>query len=1712
MRASLQKYSSIRKIALTLLVLLAPFIGKAQTFPVEATSIVIPSYSVYYEDYYSAFSSTWQVNLIFKDFNEVSRDVKIIMHMEGDDISISTKANLPNNSPLTLYPGVPLLLTGADLQPYLGFNNIDVTGKTLSEFQFNSRLAEGGYDFCLEVVDYSTGEVLSRTSCNNIWLQLNDEPTIISPLCASVTDPFTPINIIFQWQQTGLLSPNSATTTEYQLAVYEVTDPIIDPVAALGNGQAIRVFQSEWSSITSYLYTIASPALTVGKRYTYSVQARDIGGRDLFKNNGFSEPCWFSYGYGEDGEIVLTTPKDKDGFRKDDFQYFYWEAPDNKMDDQEVEYEFTMKEKNEGQSAEDAMMKNDAWYENLSMPVLHDRGDEHSIDKSAFPMAKGGQYVWKVEAFSGEQRVATSEVYEVAGPPILEYFYVERHKILVTKITNADFDSLAGTGIVKVTADGLMATINFSGLELVNVAGAHFVNSGVIESPLEDELTIMLHPTESRNDTTKLIITDLQLSKDRGFLLKGIMEYVFPLITDNDEAPIVKTAPSWFKNIDFMITGNPKLDKNYSIDLLDPLNFTVNLDAGTEFFVIQNAYDADFYGNVAMPNNVTAALVSGRVQYPFYEQPHLFYMEEERGSDASKIKAVNRTNIVVEPNKYTLDFSDERSPEKFSDDEYWKGLYLDEYNVLFKTIFTSSNSLNFTEEIKRTIVTSKSQNEGWVSSQGAHIYAHVKYSGTAGVLFNTFPASIDTLLLSVHESELKNSYVKGGIQIPIISETKVFKYTVPLALTGFTDGYLEEDLDGMAFTHNQNGGANKMYIDINRAVFVDKQYIEMDIDLEWPEFEVTLNSVAGFCAWGNYDIGFYTPGGVTTLTEQVNGKASGYDITIDFIGAGREQNLYAFGTSANIVMGDDVSGANGPPIMSAYSIVENSLLPDSYTFIPGTEGSIFDVPEGGHATINLDEGTSQNFNLTAGDAQVEGNIVAEAGGTSDDQDDEIGSYLEGESEIDIATDYTLEENKDKTEGLTLDIEDKTTNITYEDVVNLLELIKPFLKEEAQVKIDNVLDKLAYLEDSALAEIYKGLKEDGFNINKLLKSQVDALAKKLTDPIDEKLGALSFKIDSTVVKSVDDVAAKFTDLIEKGIQAVGDGLTQSVNNESAVNIIESTINGAKAAITKEFKRTLQASIKANITDKITVLIDSTINYRLTSFIQEEVKGLGYALIDKNASSINGSEMFDRSQDMLIEMGEELLGEFKKVSMSGVLNTIETTAQEAFDDFDYSRVKAQILDSLEGAVADEVLNLVTDNIDKLLGENSVVGGVAAGVLNNVEFDFDNIGEKVKNGELDQIVSFDLTEIEIKSKIADLKGFVEFKADDPIWGDSWQAELMAVIHKPEFTASAKFLNGKVDDYNYWFLELNIESGLNVPMGPVTLDGVGGKVFHHMLYDPEEYTYKPYEQTKFGAGLNMYLFDPTEINFHINATAEVTILEDYFTIEIRSYVGIKPNDPEEPERPKMGYPFNDKWMATGSGLVAYNSRDKHLLGVFSVKTHTKSICAGGEMGFDIKPDSWNLYVGKKADPLYAHLLCKESMSVNAWFDLSDVGMQLGLEVDLQINAETPFWIKIPGRKFKPYASFGFYFLAEVDLAFKPKLKLKEAIIYLEAHAEIGAKWESTTSDKTGTWVLAGAYLKGLAHYKNTEEESYIKGELAGKITVCNISVGIELEVEKSI
>src|SRR5207249_1108307 len=90
--------------------------------------------------------------------------------------------------------------------------------------------------------------------------------------------------------------------------------------------------------------------------------------------------------------------------------------------------------------------------------------------------------------------------------------------------------------------------------------------------------------------------------------------------------------------------------------------------------------------------------------------------------------------------------------------------------------------------------------------------------------------------------------------------------------------------------------------------------------------------------WGNTNIGFDIPNGTATLPYQATGNASGFNIIVDKIGSGRQQNLYSFGTSAKINMAEDVSGESGPPVVNAYSICKNPIIKETFIFQPATGG------------------------------------------------------------------------------------------------------------------------------------------------------------------------------------------------------------------------------------------------------------------------------------------------------------------------------------------------------------------------------------------------------------------------------------------------------------------------------------------------------------------------------------------------------------------------------------------------------------------------------------------------------------------------------------------------------------------------------------------------------------------------------------------------------
>ena len=335
----------------------------------------------------------------FLDFNEPSRDVFIRLRIESDELSIQTDPNYIPLTPITLIPGVPYFMSGSDLFDYISPQNAIYGGAANTSLLQNGRLPEGFYTFCVEVIDYSTKESLSLDKCNSAWLQLLDEPSISSPGCGVVLDNSTPQSINFNWQLTNALSIEGG-LPEYQLSIFEVIDPSSDPNTAMLNGDVILHYQSPWLFQTSLIYNNGYPQLENGIAYAYVVQVREPQGRDIFKNNGFSEPCYFYYGYPEGGIIPIEHPENVYGFGKFERQLFQWLAPTNLLENQAVSYNLRIWEMDSLQTPLDAT-NNGIWFEHTSPAVYSDDGWEHELLKDIKAFEIGQKYAWQVDGYTG---------------------------------------------------------------------------------------------------------------------------------------------------------------------------------------------------------------------------------------------------------------------------------------------------------------------------------------------------------------------------------------------------------------------------------------------------------------------------------------------------------------------------------------------------------------------------------------------------------------------------------------------------------------------------------------------------------------------------------------------------------------------------------------------------------------------------------------------------------------------------------------------------------------------------------------------------------------------------------------------------------------------------------------------------------------------------------------------------------------------------------------------------------------------------------------------------------------------------------------------------------------------------------------------------------------------------------------------------------------
>jgi len=262
--------------------------------PFSITVSVNPPYSASYASY---VQTPGQLLVIVTNNSSETRDFYLagaIRTISGD-VEVRVEPGTAWPSPLTAFPILPVILTGTTLEPLLqnSTNEVQYTGITLDEVR-TGLLPEGEYQICLRAFDYNTHAPLSSeepSGCSNTFsVQYPAPPIITSPICEQPIASTTPQLTVFSWM---LPSPPAGAVVGYGFRLARWPENI-DAVAALETAVDL-VHEVENTVAPLLVYAQPMPPLQVGQRYVWRVQATDIAGNIAFQNNGYSEPCSFTY-------------------------------------------------------------------------------------------------------------------------------------------------------------------------------------------------------------------------------------------------------------------------------------------------------------------------------------------------------------------------------------------------------------------------------------------------------------------------------------------------------------------------------------------------------------------------------------------------------------------------------------------------------------------------------------------------------------------------------------------------------------------------------------------------------------------------------------------------------------------------------------------------------------------------------------------------------------------------------------------------------------------------------------------------------------------------------------------------------------------------------------------------------------------------------------------------------------------------------------------------------------------------------------------------------------------------------------------------------------------------------------------------------------------------------------------------------------------------
>jgi hypothetical protein len=273
------------------LCLMQSFAAPKSIMPVDITVQLVPPYTSRIVDYVAPGNEKLRIIALQRDLTQAS--YRFFLRME---VSVNGQVLFRTNRnwmppPTTIAPGVPVILSGADLQPYFDVNRLDFVNFSRDQYIANPNLPEGYTSICFTAYDYGRPDVaVSETNCGNYFLTLPEPPMLNYPACGMQVRALSPQQVIFSWVPMNM-GNTAAQSTVYEMSLYENRDHR-NPNDIVQNIAPVYTNRTPASTL---IYGPGEPALQTGMSYVWRVQAIDENKRQAFKNNGFSQPCQFTY-------------------------------------------------------------------------------------------------------------------------------------------------------------------------------------------------------------------------------------------------------------------------------------------------------------------------------------------------------------------------------------------------------------------------------------------------------------------------------------------------------------------------------------------------------------------------------------------------------------------------------------------------------------------------------------------------------------------------------------------------------------------------------------------------------------------------------------------------------------------------------------------------------------------------------------------------------------------------------------------------------------------------------------------------------------------------------------------------------------------------------------------------------------------------------------------------------------------------------------------------------------------------------------------------------------------------------------------------------------------------------------------------------------------------------------------------------------------------